>query len=182
MRLSPTDQNFKRTGNVNFSGNQTRYISGKSFAWFESIDGFKQRAALGTAALLFQPAIDYANPMADEKTRKFSVLKTVVKAVVGTVTGLLIRKAGSKYIEHLLNNPQKLFAKMKDSKLKDSIKEIMKSAEQKKKFSDNLGTALGLIGVAIGDFTFDMPIARYAIQHTSQALGMSDPESKGGKK
>lgn len=178
MRISQTGPQFNTNSKVSFAGNKNLYLAGNRFAWFENIDGFKQRAALGAAALLFQPIIDYCNPMTDEKTRKFSVLKTVVKAIVGTTTGMIIRKAGIKYVEHLLNNPQKLYSKIKDPKFKEKLDEIIKNKETKKKFSDNLGTAVGLIGVAIGDFTFDMPIAKHSIQFAANALGLSNSKDK----
>jgi len=180
MRLSQTDQQFNKN-NVSFSGNKTLYVPKKVFSSVENMDSVKQRLALGAAALAFQPAIDYFNPMVDEKTRKFSVLKTVVKAVVGTASGLAIRGAIIKYTAKKMENPQKFLSIIKDSKLKESVAEILKDEEKKKKFRENLGTAFGLLGVAVGDFTFDMPMARYSIHHVAEALGMSDAEKKEAK-
>lgn len=178
MRLSSTEPQLNRNKSISFSGNETKYVSGKYFSRFKDMSGTKQRAALGVAALVFQPAIDYANPMADEKTRKFSVLKTVVKAVVGTLTGIAIRGSIMRLTEKQLANPAKFLSKIKSPELKQKMQKILADKDESKKFIANIGTVFGLIGVAVGDFTFDMPLARWGIQSVAEATGMSNNEKK----
>lgn len=167
---------------VSFSGRKGGTILPEGLiSLCQNVDGFKQRLALGVAALIFQPIIDYYNPMADEKTRKYSVLKSVVKAVVGTTTGLLIRGLVRKQVVKSLEKPDKFLSRIKDPKLASSVKEILNDASKKARFTDNFATVCGLVGVAIGDFTFDMPLARFSIHKTADVLGMSETD-KGDKK
>lgn len=198
MRLSTSEQRYSQCkNNINFSG--ARYFPKKPFCWFNNFDGLKQRASLGVAALAFQPAIDYFNPMTDEKTRKFSVLKTIVKVVVGTISGLLVRGAVIKLINKSIPDISKFtkgsdgFKKaeeklkkftnnIKDAKLRETVNNIFKDSDKKKKFTDNLATVVGLIAVGIGDFTVDMPIAKAAIQITADAFGMTEYNKKEVKK
>lgn len=189
MRIAMSEQKFRQNNSiirnnappstqqrssVTFSGNTTKFTEDKYFRWLGNMNGFHQRAALGVCALIFQPIIDYNNPMADEKTRKFSVLKTIVKAVVGTAVGLVVRYSAMKIAEKMLANPQKFISKIKNKETADRMKEIFADKKQKDSFLGAFGSVLGLIGVACTDFTFDMPLARFAIKFTADKFGMSE--------
>ncbi len=187
MRLSTSEQRYcqyyqYKNKNISFAG--ARYLPQRPFCWFNNFDSLKQRATLGVAALVFQPIIDYCNPMTDKKTREFSVLKTVVKVVVGTISGLVVRGAAIAAITKALKkeNHQKFLKSIKDSKLKEQVGNILKDNKKVEKFRDNLSTVVGLIGVAIGDFTIDMPLAKIAIEKTADVFGMNEKKDKEVKK
>ncbi|MDD3420511.1 MAG: hypothetical protein PHE78_07950 [Candidatus Gastranaerophilales bacterium] len=166
--------------NTNFSG-KTRFIPTKSFDWMSNLDGTHQRIILGGTALVTQPVIDYYNPMADEKTRKFSVLKTVIKIVVGTVVGTSVRHVGMMYARKVTKG-NKFLEKIKNPALKKDLTKIFSNEKDKKNFIGNFGTILGLMGVIVADFTFDMPLAKAAIDIGTKMFGLSKPDEKGGKK
>lgn len=163
---------------VNFSGGGTSFIPDKYFNRLRNMSGFDQRAALGVCALIFQPIIDYCNPMADEKTRKFSVLKTIVKAVVGTTVGLVVRYSAMKYAQRMLKDPKKFVARIKDEKVASKMNEILADKKQKDTFLGSFGSVLGLLGVAITDFTVDMPIARQSIKIAADMFGLSEEKTE----
>lgn len=182
MRLSTAEQRYCQNSNNNMSFSGTRYLPKKYFDRLTHMSSFDQRLAIGAGTLLCQPPIDYFNPMTDEKTRKFSVIKTVVKILVGTATGLLIRKGGMILAERQLKDSEKFISKIKDKKIASKMKEICADDHKKKQFISNYGTVLGLLGVFIGDFTFDMPVAKFGIQFASDIFGLSEYEKKEGKK
>lgn len=179
MRLSTSEQrHWQCNNNKNISFSGARYFPEKPFSWLTHMNSFQQRFAIGVGALLCQPPIDYFNPMTDEKTRKFSVIKTVVKIVVGTTTGLIVRKAGMMMAEHQLKDSAKFISKIKDVNIAKKMKEICSDDNRKKQFISNYGTVLGLLTMYVGDFTFDMPIAKFGIQFVTDALGLSEYKNK----
>jgi len=186
MRLSATETQLNNNKDIKFCGNNgPKFISDKSFDWMKNINGAQQRAVMGATAIVLQPPIDYYNPNADEKTRNFSTMKTIVKVVVGTLVGVGVRYAGIKYAKSLTKTPErfeKLIEKVKDIKIKEKLKDIMKKPHKKEIFENNLGTLMGVIGVLLANFTIDMPLAKFAIEKMSQKLNLSVDKPKEDKK
>lgn len=183
MRLSTSERQFNNNKDIKFCGNNNpKFVSDKYFAWMRNINGAHQRAILGATALLLQPPIDYYNPRADEKTRKFSTMKTLVKVVVGTLVGVAVRALGIKYAKHLTKSPEKLISKIKDPKIAQNLRKIMKNTDDKQSFEANLGTLFGVVAVFLSNFTIDMPLAKFAIQATTEKLNLSEDKPKEDKK
>lgn len=182
MYLSPLETKLNNK-DVKFCGNNgTRFIQDKHFSWMNNLTGVHQRAILGGTALLMQPPIDYLNPRTDEKTRKFSVMKTIVKTLVGTLVGVSVRHLGIKYAQHLTKDPQKLIQKVADPKVKERLIKIMKDPNKKDTFTAQLGTLMGVVAVFISNFTIDMPLAKFAIEKSSEKLNLSADKPKEDKK
>lgn len=179
MRISKAEPQFNNK-NIKFCGNKDpKFISDKSFWWMHNINGAHQRGIIGLTALFLQTPLDYFNPMSDKKTREFSTAKTVVKIVVGTLVGVAVRALGVKYTKKMTET---LIKKVKNSKIKDSIAKTMADEESKTRFENNLGTILGLVGVFLTNFTLDMPLAKFAIQKTTEKLNLSEEKSEEAKK
>ena len=68
------------------------------------IAGPENRLILGVSALASQPFIDYYNKNVDEKTRKYSVCKTISKIIIGTTVGVIVRSLAIKYAGNLLKS------------------------------------------------------------------------------
>ena len=181
MRLSATEPQFHNK-NINFCGNKNpKFVSDKYFGWMYKINGVHQRAILGGSALLLQTPIDYYNPKADEKTRNYSTMKTLVKIIVGTIVGVGVRALGIKYAEHLTKDPKKLISKVKNPEISKELKRILGNSDDKESFEANLGTLMGVVAVFLSNFTIDMPLAKFAIGKTSQALNLSEDKHKEDK-
>jgi hypothetical protein len=175
MRAAPINNN------PNFGGGKTKFVSTKHFDWMHKLNGTHQRMILGGTAIVTQPLIDYYNPMADEKTRQFSVLKTIIKIVVGTVVGTAVRHVGMKYAKSLTKDAAgqaKVLSKIKNPETSAKLKQIFADPHKKENFESNMGTIIGLMGVIVADFTFDLPLAKKSIDVGTKFLGLSDPKKK----
>lgn len=75
---------------------------GKLINTLSGIGGWNQRLIMGITAILTQPFIDYNNKKVDERTRKYSTIKTVVKTVVGTTVGVMVRLGTLKVAQKFL--------------------------------------------------------------------------------
>lgn len=137
-----------------------------------------QRLSIGATGLVLQTTIDATNPCVDEKTQKYSAIRTAVKMVVTTIGGVSFRHIGQKLIGEALVNkdiikvPAELiekYAKMPEAvRLREycSFKNLSLlkqkapvSAEMlaKAKFAGAVGWVCA-VGVAIlSVFIFDMP-------------------------
>lgn len=67
-----------------------------------------QRLSIGATGLILQTTIDATNPCVDEKTRKYSAIRTAVKMIVTTVGGISFRHIGQKLIGEALVNSGKI--------------------------------------------------------------------------
>ena len=182
MHLSPLETQVNNK-DVRFCGKDgTRFIQDKHFSWMNDMNGAEQRAIMGATALVLQPPIDYFNPRTDEKTRKFSVMKTVVKTLVGTGVGVAVRYAGIRYAKYLKKKPEKLKSMVKDIEVKKQLTKIMNDKNKTKTFINQLGTLMGVVAVFISNFTIDMPLAKFAIEKTSLKYNLSADKPKEDKK
>lgn len=184
MRLSATETQLNNNKDIKFCGNNgTKFISDKPFDWMRNLNGASQRAIMGATAIVLQPPIDYYNPMADEKTRKYSTMKTIVKVLVGTAVGVSVRALGiasSKYLTK--GNGEKLIKKIKNEKLREELKQILQDKTSKNKLVANLSTLIGFGAVIVSNFTIDMPLAKFAIEKASKSLNFSMDKPKEDKK
>lgn len=95
----------------------------KSLADF---DNCATRLSIGVGALAVEPFIDYySNRNLSKEDRKYSVVKTCSKIVIGTATGVAARFLGQKQGRAYLIN-------LIDNKIKPLVKEACKTEEFKK--------------------------------------------------
>jgi len=114
------------------------------------IAGPENRLILGISALASQPFIDYYNKKVDEKTRKYSVCKTISKIVVGTTVGVIVRCLAIKYSANLLKS-------LDVSKL---LPDVLKSAPSRKVLQSTIGDILGIGVCLITNFLIDAPLTK----------------------
>lgn len=76
---------------VNLSPAIAKTVSGMS-----ELNPLMQRLIIGATALPMMTAIDYYNPFVDKNTRKTSAIRTAIKVIICTGSGLLTRYLGGK--------------------------------------------------------------------------------------
>lgn len=207
MRLSQVKAENKNNSQMNFGGVQgtaTKAVKepfkmpfNKTYSWMSSANGVHQRLVLGVASIATQPFIDYYNPKADEKTRKYSVLKTVVKIVVGTTVGCLVRKGAIELTNSLVKDSKKFTSGIKNPEAKKNIEKwlafkkdasgkVLKDekgkdipTDKRKQFVGNLGTIFGIIGVVAADLAIDMPVAKFLIEKSAKKFKLEEPPEGG---
>lgn len=107
-----------------------------------------QRGILGATALLTQPFIDAHNKSVDEKTRKYSVARTIAKIIAGSLTGVAIRYGCIKAMSWKPFLPQK----WKSPEITDDMREQYKNA---------MGTIVSLVVMLFTNFIIDAPLTKY---------------------
>lgn len=114
------------------------------------------RAIMGGAAIMIQPAIDASNKKIDKKTRDLSVCRTIAKILVGTAVGILVRHKAYKFVEKrtLIND----INKSTKSLLPKLIPDFMKSEMGLKKYRNLVATSLGLCALFFTNFLVDAPL------------------------
>ena len=114
------------------------------------IAGPENRLILGISALASQPFIDYYNKNVDEKTRKYSVCKTISKIVVGTTVGVIVRCLAIKYSANLL--------KLVD--ISKTLPDTLKTPNTRKILQSTIGDILGVGACLITNFLLDAPLTK----------------------
>ncbi len=105
-----------------------------------------QRGILGATALLTQPFIDARNKDVDEKTRKYSVARTIAKIIAGTLTGVAIRYGCIKAMNWKPFLPSRWQSLTKD--VQDQYKNAM-------------GTIVSLVVMLFTNFLIDAPLTKF---------------------
>ena len=114
------------------------------------IAGPENRLILGVSALASQPFIDYYNKNVDEKTRKYSVCKTISKIVIGTTVGVIVRSLAIKYSANLL----------KFVDVSKIAPDALKNPETRKILQKTIGDILGLAVCLFSNFLIDAPLTK----------------------
>ncbi|MCQ2957470.1 MAG: hypothetical protein MJ180_01050 [Candidatus Gastranaerophilales bacterium] len=114
------------------------------------IAGPENRLILGVSALASQPFIDYYNKNVDEKTRKYSVCKTIAKIVVGTTVGVIVRSLAIKYSANLL----------KSVDISKTLPNALKNPESRKILQYTIGDILGIAVCLFSNFIIDAPLTK----------------------
>ena len=112
--------------------------------------GPENRLILGVSALASQPFIDYYNKNVDEKTRKYSVCKTIAKIVVGTTVGVIVRALAIKYSANLL----------KTVDVTKIAPDVLKNPESRKILQKTIGDILGIGVCLFSNFLIDAPLTK----------------------
>ena len=124
------------------------FIADKIVEKGSQVNGWQQRAVIGAVSLVCQPTIDLLNPFTDKETKKYSILKTVVKVIVGTSVGVLVRK-----------NIQNLSTYLVDKRIM-YIAEEYSNKISNKQFADNIAMLFGVIACSFTNFLLDMPLTQ----------------------
>lgn len=92
----------------------------KTISNMSNLNPLNQRLIIGVTALPLMTGIDYLNPYVDKETRKTSAIRTTIKTIICTCSGLLARFLGGKIGTKLVENgsisvpnglPAKVFGK-----------------------------------------------------------------------
>lgn len=96
MAISFNTSNINRN-TTSFKGSAPK-LTTLSEKWAEHTIGMGKlsspanRFIIGAVAIATQPWIDLFNPDVDEETKKMSCLRTMAKIIIGTATGVAVRK------------------------------------------------------------------------------------------
>lgn len=119
----------------------------------------ENRLILGITALASQPFIDAQNKTLDDDIKGVVISRTIAKIIVGTTTGVLIRKGCIKAIDLMATMPKKGVQLPK-------IRQILLPAVQKidpeilKQYKNTMGTLLGLGVMLFTNFLIDAPLTQ----------------------
>ncbi len=105
-----------------------------------------QRGILGATALLTQPFIDAHNKSVDDKTRKYSVARTIAKIVAGTMTGVAIRYGCIKAMGCKPFLPKKWEGLAKETQAQ---------------YKNAMGTIVSLVVMLFTNFLIDAPLTKF---------------------
>lgn len=132
----------------------------ESIKWIgREISSPENRLILGITALASQPFIDAKNKTLDEEIKGVVIARTIAKIIVGTTTGVLIRKGCIKAIDLMATVPKKGITMPK-------IRQILLPAVQKidldilKQYKNTMGTLLGLGVMLFTNFLVDAPLTQ----------------------
>ena len=126
--------------------------------------GPENRLILGVSALASQPFIDFFNKNVDEKTRKYSVCKTIAKIVVGTTIGVLVRALSIKYSANLL----------KTVDVSKVIPDVLRNPQTRKTLQNTIGDILGLAVCLFSNFLIDAPLTKWGTNFLSKLFVKED--------
>lgn len=120
------------------------------------------RLALGVAAILTQPWIDFFNPRVDRDTAISSALRTIAKICVCTTVGFCVRGSSYKLVEKLAHGTSRegstLFTPMEI--LKEKNAELRNS--KLKLHKNTLSTVIALSVMMFTNFLLDAPLTTRA--------------------
>jgi len=119
------------------------------------IAGPENRLILGVSAIASQPFIDYFNKNVDEKTRKYSVCKTISKIVVGTTVGVIVRCLAIKYSANLL----------KSVDVSKILPDALKRPISRKILQNTIGDILGIGVCLVTNFLLDAPLTKHSTNY-----------------
>ncbi len=145
----------------------------------KNLSSAENRLILGGSALLSQPFIDAANKDVDEKTRKYSIARTVAKIIAGTVTGYSIRKLCIKSIDAFTTLPEKIKPDTKFKKLRTCLLPSMKMmTDEMAQYKNTLGTLAALGVMVFTNFLIDAPLTKFLTNLLTNEKGVENAKSK----
>ncbi len=120
------------------------------------------RLALGVAAILTQPWIDFFNPRVDRDTAISSALRTIAKICVCTTVGFCVRGSSYKLVEKFAHGTAKEGSTLFTPKeiLKETNSELRNS--KLKLHKNTLSTVIALSVMMFTNFLLDAPLTTKA--------------------
>ena len=140
----------------------------------------ENRLILGATALLSQPFIDLHNKTINDETKKYAVARTIAKIVVGTTTGVIIRKGCIKFIDAFTKLPGTV---PPDAKFKN-LRQLLLPAVDKidmtmlKQHKNALGTLFALAVMVFTNFLVDAPLTAKGTNFLMKHFGGKKNEQK----
>ena len=126
----------------------------KGIEWIgKEISSPENRLILGVTALMSQPFIDAKNPTLDDNVKGVVIARTVAKILVGTTTGVIIRKGCIKALDYMTTAPEKITATMKHQKLR----QLLYTPNMKPHYKEGIGTLVALGVMLFTNFLIDAP-------------------------
>lgn len=152
----------------------------KAIEWIgREISSPENRLILGVSALLTQPFIDMHNKTIDDETKKYAVARTIAKIIVGTTTGVLIRKGCIKCIDAFTQLPQNIKPDAKFKNLRQLLLPTEKIVKDDlKRHKDAYGTLLALAVMVFTNFLVDAPLTALGTNFIVKHFGGKKNESK----
>lgn len=167
MKVSPVNNQ-----STNFKGFNAGTILSKA----ANINSWQQRAALGVAAMTFQPIIDLTNKDVDKDTRRISANRSFAKGLVGTATGIAIRSGCMKAIEkgfsneNFTNKIAKYTAENFSDEAIEKSKDFIKNQGGAKKYASVMGTVVALGVMLVTNFLIDAPVTNWLTNRMNEKL------------
>lgn len=192
------EQNDINTQAPAFKGGWNKVIqSDKVIKRIGDIGGYsspQSRLIIGVTALLMQTPIDYYNKRVDEETRTVSAARTLAKAAVGTVTGVIVRYGCIKGINMCTLTDQATLDAIKNPFIKElrqcliptnlKSEAFAKATRLAEKHKQALGTFVALGVMLITNFALDVPLTKFFTNIFNDKLHQhkkKSTEAKGGK-
>lgn len=143
----------------------------------KNIRPHQQKLILGATALATQPFFDLYNKKVDEDTRKVSCARTIAKIIVGTATGVYIRR---KFIQLVEKNSE--IGDVADKAIKNFFTPSMVKAKSMSfmHYRNTLGTFLAIGTMIITNFAVDAPLTQLLTNlftrniHTKKTEGVNN--------
>ena len=149
---------------VSFKGRGIRRGACKFLMWIsDNVSSPQQRALLGITALCTQPFIDLHNSHIKKEDKPITVAKTISKIIVGTTVGILVRHYAIKMVKNFTKttNCGKYSQCLLPKKIVDQLNQkIPVNKDDIKKYTEWMGTFLGVMCCAITNFVIDAPLSK----------------------
>lgn len=122
----------------------------------------ENRLILGVTALMSQPFIDAHNPTLDDEVKGVVIARTIAKILVGTTTGVIIRKGCIKAIDYMTTMPEQIKEGMKHVKLRQLLLPVAEKLDPQKlsQYKNTMGTLLALGVMVFTNFLIDAPLTQ----------------------
>lgn len=175
-----TEAKFKKAAQPCFGAFVVPKGASKGLEVLNKIGTPTQRVVIGSTAMVLQPLIDLSNKNVDEKTRQTSASRSFSRAIIGTISGILVRVGCIELGNALTKNGKYLAI------------EALKSAspDQIKNYSKAVGNILSLGVLLFSNFLFDVPLINKMAAVINEKVFGNKPanapkslsEEKGGSK
>lgn len=153
-----------------------------SFNWIgEKISSPENRLILGVTALMSQPFIDARNKTLDDDIKEVVIARTIAKILVGTTTGVIIRKGSIKAIDYMTTPTEKITPEMKYKKLRQFLMPAAKKIkpENLTQYKNTMGTLLALGIMVFTNFLIDAPLTQlFTVLFVKMKNGGKDAKTK----
>lgn len=139
----------------------------------------ENRLILGVTALASQPFIDAQNKTLDDEIKGVVIARTISKILVGTTTGVLIRKGCIKAVDYMTTMPEQITQGMKHVKLRQCLLPTVQKLQKSKllEYKEGMGTVLALGVMLFTNFLIDAPLT----QLLTNVMVKAKHGKKGGK-
>lgn len=121
-----------------------------------------QRLIIGATGLISHTTIDALNPLVDKETRKFAAVRSAVKMVICTASGVLTRQVGQRLGEWAV--------KAGKVKVPEGISKIA--------FANSVGKVFAICGAIASIFLIDVPFINKLMNIVMNKLFKTEPGAK----